>query len=190
MHRTSGGHRTIDVTTGLSPATFGVPGEIPQHYRLTWDQFATRSMVENITRDVGDQFVAKGETENMSRGAESTETQRRKTMRQTFHSPLHQGSIAINQSRTAMTDETTTNCTRRTAISLRTFRYATSQAAPLMTPDRFHSPTRSPASISSLGDHMTDGIVSLTKTNVQTQTQPFRNKTLCSLGPDHYGWAQ
>ena len=32
--------------------------------------------------------------------------------------------------------------------------------------------------------------VSLTKTNVQTQTQPFRNKTLCSLGPDHYGWAQ
>ena len=64
---------------------------------LTWNQFVTRSMVENITRDVRDQFVAKGETENISRGAESTEKQRRKTMRQTFYSPLHEGSIAINQ---------------------------------------------------------------------------------------------
>ena len=28
MHRTQGGHRTIDVTTGLTPVTFRVPGEV------------------------------------------------------------------------------------------------------------------------------------------------------------------
>ena len=57
----------------------------------------TRSMVENVARDVGDQFVAEGETENVSRGAESTEKQCGKMSRQTVHSPPHQGSITINQ---------------------------------------------------------------------------------------------
>ena len=52
MHRTSGGHRTTDVTTGLTPATFRVPEEI----------LVTGSMVENVARDVRDQCVANGET--------------------------------------------------------------------------------------------------------------------------------
>ena len=95
MHRTSEGHRTIDVTTGLTPATFRVPEEIPQQYGLTWDQIVTRSMVENVAQDVRHQFVAKGETENVSR-AESTDKQRGKISRQTVHSPPHQGSITIN----------------------------------------------------------------------------------------------
>ena len=43
-------------------------------------------MVENVARDVRDQFVANGETENVSRGAESTDKQRGK----------HHGSITIN----------------------------------------------------------------------------------------------
>ena len=78
-HRTSGGHRPIDVTTGLTPATFRVLEEIPQQYGLTGDQFVTGIMVESFTRDVRDQFVPKSQTENMSRGAESTEKQRGKT---------------------------------------------------------------------------------------------------------------
>ena len=72
MHCTSGGHRTIDVTTGLTPTTFHVPEEIPQHNGLTLDELVTRNMVGSVNRDVRDQFVAKGETENVSRGAEST----------------------------------------------------------------------------------------------------------------------
>ena len=81
------GHRTIDVTTGLTPATFRVPEDIPQQCGLSWDQFVTGCMVENVARDVRDQFVANGETENVSRGAESIDKQRGK----------HQGSITINQ---------------------------------------------------------------------------------------------
>ena len=58
-------------------------------------------MVENVAQDVRDQFVAKGETETVSRGAESTEKQRRKISRQTVHSPPPQGSITINHQDTS-----------------------------------------------------------------------------------------
>ena len=54
-------------------------------------------MVETVARDVGDQFVAKGETENVSRKAGSSEMQCGKMSRPTVHSPPHQGSITINQ---------------------------------------------------------------------------------------------
>ena len=60
MHRTPGGHRTIDVTTGLTPVTFRVPEEIPQQLGLTWHQFVTGTTVENPIRDSEDQLVAKG----------------------------------------------------------------------------------------------------------------------------------
>ena len=76
---------------------------------------------------------------NVSRGADSTDKQRGQ----------HQGSITINH-------KDMITCTRLTAISLRTTKNATIQAVPLMTPDRFHSPTRSPASISPFGDQMSD----------------------------------
>ena len=61
MHVTSGGHSTIDVATGLTPATFLVPEEI----------FVTGSMVDNVARDVGDHFVANGETKKTSHEARS-----------------------------------------------------------------------------------------------------------------------
>ena len=44
MHRTSGGHRTIDVARVLPPFTFRVPDGIPQRYGLSWDQFASKSV--------------------------------------------------------------------------------------------------------------------------------------------------
>ena len=44
MHRTSGLHRTIDVTRGLPPSTFRVPDGIPQRHGLSWDQFASKSV--------------------------------------------------------------------------------------------------------------------------------------------------
>ena len=50
MHRTPGSHRTIDVTTTLTPVIFHVPEEIPQQYGLTWHQFVTGTTVENFTR--------------------------------------------------------------------------------------------------------------------------------------------
>ena len=34
MHRTQGGHRTIDVTTGLTPVTFRVPGKVSHQFGL------------------------------------------------------------------------------------------------------------------------------------------------------------
>ena len=69
MHRTPGGHRTIDVTTGLTPATLRVLDGVPHHYGLTWDQFVVRSRPKK---------------------------QRRRTVRQTLHAPLDQCSIAID----------------------------------------------------------------------------------------------
>ena len=68
-----------------------MPEEIPQQHGLTWHQFVTGTTVENFTRD-----VAKGETENVSRSAESIDKQRGKISRQAVHSPPHQGSITIN----------------------------------------------------------------------------------------------
>ena len=47
MHRTSGGHRTIDVTWGLTPSTFRVSDGIPQRYGLSWDQFVVKSVPKN-----------------------------------------------------------------------------------------------------------------------------------------------
>ena len=70
MHRTPGGHRTIDVTTGLTPVTFRVPEEVSQQFGLTWHQFVRGTTVENLIRDGKDQLVAKGETETMSRTAD------------------------------------------------------------------------------------------------------------------------
>ena len=44
MHRTSGGHRTVDVTRVSTPATFRVPDGIPQHYGLSWGQCVVKSV--------------------------------------------------------------------------------------------------------------------------------------------------
>ena len=75
MHCTPGGHRTIDVTTGLTPVTFRVPEEISHQFGLTWYQFVTGTTVENPIRDGNDQLVVKGESENMCRIAESIHKQ-------------------------------------------------------------------------------------------------------------------
>ena len=75
MHRTPGCHRTIDVTTGLTPVTFRVPEEISHQFGLTWHHFVTGSTVENPIRDGNDQLVVKDETENMCRVTESIHTQ-------------------------------------------------------------------------------------------------------------------
>ena len=53
MHRTQGGHRTIDVTMGLTPVTFRVPEEISKRFGLSWHQFVMGDTVESsIRRDV------------------------------------------------------------------------------------------------------------------------------------------
>ena len=41
LHRTPGGHRTIDVTMGLTPVTFRAPQEISHQFGLTWHQCVT-----------------------------------------------------------------------------------------------------------------------------------------------------
>ena len=47
MHRTPGVHRAIDVTTGLTPVTFRVPGEVSHQPGLSWHQFVMGGTVEN-----------------------------------------------------------------------------------------------------------------------------------------------
>ena len=96
MHRTPGGHRTIDVTTGLTAVIFRVPQEIPQQFGLTWHQFVTGTTVDNPIRDGKDQLVAKGDTETMSRTAESIHKQHGKISKQTAHLTSPQDSITIN----------------------------------------------------------------------------------------------
>ena len=54
MHRTQRRHRTIDVTTGLTPVTFRVPEEVSQRFGLSWHQFVMGSTVENSIRDGND----------------------------------------------------------------------------------------------------------------------------------------
>ena len=73
MHRTQGGHRTIDVTMGLTPVTFRVPGEVSQRFGLSWHQFVMGDTVENSVRDGNDQLVTKDETKDMCRVVESTQ---------------------------------------------------------------------------------------------------------------------
>ena len=62
MHRTQGVHRTIDVTMGLTPVNFRVPGEVSQRFGLSWHQFVMGDTVENSIRDGNDQIVTKDET--------------------------------------------------------------------------------------------------------------------------------
>ena len=50
MHRTCGGHRIIDVTTGPTPATFRIPDGVPEHCYLTWDQFLEKSVIKSVQR--------------------------------------------------------------------------------------------------------------------------------------------
>ena len=51
MHRTPGGHRTIDVTTGPTPAAFRIPDGVPEHYYLTWDQFLAKRVIKSAAQD-------------------------------------------------------------------------------------------------------------------------------------------
>ena len=68
MHRTQGGHRTIDVTMGLTPVTFRVPEEISQRFGLSWHQFVMGDTVESSIRSGNDQTVTKDETRDVCRG--------------------------------------------------------------------------------------------------------------------------
>ena len=64
---------TIDVTMGLTPVTFRVPGEVSQRFGLSWHQFVMGDTVENSIRDGNDQLVTKDETKDMCRVMESTQ---------------------------------------------------------------------------------------------------------------------
>ena len=85
MHRTQGAHRTIDVTTGLTLATFRVPGEVLHQFGLSWHQFVMGGTVENSIRDGNDLLVMKDETKNMCRVTESIQKQRGKISKPTSH---------------------------------------------------------------------------------------------------------
>ena len=67
MHRTQGGHRTMDVTMGLTPVTFRVPEEISQRFWLSWHQFVMGDTVESSIRSGNDQTVTKDETRDVCR---------------------------------------------------------------------------------------------------------------------------
>ena len=91
--------------------------------------------------------MAKGETENVSRGAESTGKQRQKVSRQTVHSPINQQDMSDGQdndhphliNRHFSQDDQKRDDPSSSSHDTRPF-----------------SPTRSPASISPLGDQMSD----------------------------------
>ena len=68
MHRTQGGHRTIDVTMGPTPVTFRVPEEISPRFWLSWHQFVMGDTVESSIRSGNDQTVTKDETRDVCRG--------------------------------------------------------------------------------------------------------------------------
>ena len=85
MHRTQGEHRTIDVTTGLTPVTFRVPGEVSHQFGLSWHQFVMGGTVENSIRDGNDQLVMKDETKNVCRVTESIQKQHGKISKPTSH---------------------------------------------------------------------------------------------------------
>ena len=85
MHRTQGEHRTIDVTIGLTPVTFRVPGEVSQQFGLSWHQFVMGGTVENSIRDGNDQLVMKDVTKVMCRVTESIQKQHRKISKPTSH---------------------------------------------------------------------------------------------------------
>ena len=81
---------------GIDTSHLRVPQKIPQQFGLTWHQFVTGTTVENRIRDGKDQLVAKGETEKMSRTAESIHQQHGKISKQTAHLTSPQDSITIN----------------------------------------------------------------------------------------------
>ena len=85
MHSTPEGHRTIDVTTGLTPVTFRVPEEFSHQFWLSWHQFVTGGAVENPIRDGNDQLLMKDETKNMCRVTESIQNQHGKISKPTSH---------------------------------------------------------------------------------------------------------
>ena len=105
MHRTQGVHRTIDVTTGLTPVTFRVPGEVSHQFGLSWHQFVTGGTVENSIRDGNDQLVMKDETKNMCRVTESIQKQHGKISKPTSHFASPHNMLTI------WPDKTTTTCT-------------------------------------------------------------------------------
>ena len=96
MDRTQGRHCTIDVTTGLTPVTFRVPGEVSHQFVLSWHQFVMGGTVENSIRDGNDQLVMKDETKNMCRVTESIQKKHGKISKQTVHLTSPQGSVTIN----------------------------------------------------------------------------------------------
>ena len=105
MHRTQRWHRTIDVTTGLTPVTFRVLGEVSHQFGLSWHQFVTGGTVENSIRDGNDQLVMKDETKNMCRVTESIQKQLGKISKPTSHFTSPHNMVTIRP------DKTTTTCT-------------------------------------------------------------------------------
>ena len=53
MHRTSGGHRTIDVTRGLPPSTFRVPGRNPATPRTVLGSICVEKCAQDDTYQCG-----------------------------------------------------------------------------------------------------------------------------------------
>ena len=84
-HRTQVEHRTIDVTMGLTPVTFRVPGEVSHQFGLSWHQFVMGGTVENSIRDGNDQLVMKDETKDLCRVTESIQKQHGKILKPTSH---------------------------------------------------------------------------------------------------------
>ena len=85
VHRTQGGHRTIDVTTGLTPVAFRVPGEVSHQFGLFWHQFVMGGTVENSIRGGNDQLVMKDDIKNMCRVTESIQKQHGQISKPTSH---------------------------------------------------------------------------------------------------------
>ena len=105
MHRTQRWHRTIDVTTGLTPVTFRVLGEVSHQFGLSWHQFVTGGIVENSIRDGNDHLVMKDETKNMCRVTESIQKHHGQISKPTSHFTSPHNMVTI------WPDKTTTTCT-------------------------------------------------------------------------------
>ena len=97
MHRTPGGHRTIDVTMGLTPVTFRVPEEVSKKFGLSWQQFVMEDAVERSIRSEEDQILTKTETREVCRG---------KISKSISHFTLSHNMVTSHR-QTRFTDETT-----------------------------------------------------------------------------------
>ena len=142
---------------GLTPVTFRVSGEVSHQFGLSWHQFVMGGTVENSIRDGNDQLVMKDETKDMCRVTESIQKQHGKISKPTSHFTSPHNMVTIyHQDTVTGQDNDHPHLTDSHFSQDDQGCDATIRAVSLMTQDRFHSPTRSAASISPLGDQMSD----------------------------------